>query len=113
MFARNTLIKSLVRGIARPAARVNVAPMMFTGGRMAPFGMMSSPSEQVERASQKLNKALDSEIKYESENYRQLDDIEAFLNESGFMFSETDEGLTMTLTKEVGDKKVEIVFEAR
>jgi lysozyme family protein len=31
-----------------------------------------------------LNKALDSEIKYENENYSQLEDIETYLNESGF-----------------------------
>jgi hypothetical protein len=34
---------------------------------------------------------LDSEIKYEDENYTQLEDIETFLNESGFKFTE-DEG---------------------
>ena len=72
-----------------------------------------SSFETIEKASQKLSKALDSEIKYENENYTQLDDIETFLNESGFIFSEEDDGLTMTLTKEVGDKKVEIVFDAR
>ena len=60
-----------------------------------------------------MNKALDSEIKYENDNYTQLEDIETFLNESGFVFSETDGGLNMVLTKDVGDKKVEIRFEAR
>jgi hypothetical protein len=60
-----------------------------------------------------LNKALDSEIKYENDNYTQLEDIETFLNESGFVFSETNGGINMTLTKDVGDKKVEIRFEAR
>lgn len=60
-----------------------------------------------------MNKALDSEIKYENDNYTQLEDIETFLNESGFVFSETNGGINMTLTKDVGDKKVEIRFEAR
>ena len=72
-----------------------------------------SSFEQIEKASQKLGKALDSEIKYENENYTQLEDIETFLNESGFLFNESEDGLSMTLTKEVGDKKVEVVFEAR
>lgn len=72
-----------------------------------------SSFEMIERSTQKLNKALESEIKYENENYTQLEDIETFLNESGFVFKETDDGLQMTLTKDVGDKKVEVVFEAR
>ena len=40
--------------------------------------------ETIEKAAQKLNKSLDSEIKYENENYVQLEDIETFLNDSGF-----------------------------
>jgi len=72
-----------------------------------------SSFETIEKAAQKLNKSLESEVKYENENYTQLEDIETFLNESGFLFKETDDGLTMTLTKEVGDKMVEVVFEAR
>ena len=69
--------------------------------------------ETIEKASQKLKKSLESEIKYENENYTQLEDIETFLNDSGFQFSETEGGLIMTLKKEVGDKTVEIQFEAR
>jgi hypothetical protein len=42
-----------------------------------------------------------------------LEDIEQFLNESGFKFSEKENGIQMTLTKEVGDKIVEVHFEAR
>lgn len=75
--------------------------------------MMFSSFEIIEKASQKLTKSLESEIKYENENYTQLEDIETFLNESGFMFKESDNGLEMTLTKEVGDKQVTVVFEAR
>ena len=74
---------------------------------------MFSSIETIEKASQKLTKSLDSEIKYENENYTQLEDIETFLNESGFMFKESDNGLEMTLNKEVGDKMVTVVFEAR
>jgi Mitochondrial glycoprotein len=60
-----------------------------------------------------LNKALEKELKYENENYSQLDDIETYLNESGFKFAEADGDVMMTLTKTVGDKLVEIQFEAR
>jgi hypothetical protein len=60
-----------------------------------------------------LNKALEKEIKYELENYSQLEDIETFLTESGFKFSEQDSGIVMILTKTVGDKTVEVQFEAR
>ncbi len=60
-----------------------------------------------------MNKALEKEIKYENENYSQLDDIETYLNESGFQFSEEENGVTLTLSKTVGDKLVEVQFEAR
>ena len=69
--------------------------------------------ELIERSTQKLTKALDSEIKYESENYTQLEDIDVFLNESGFKFSETENGIHLSLSKQIGDKKVEVLFEAR
>lgn len=61
----------------------------------------------------RLNKALEKEIKYESENYSQLEDIETFLNESGFRFSEMENGVTMTLAKTIGDKTIEVIFDAR
>lgn len=72
-----------------------------------------SSYDQIEKATHKLSKALDSEIKYEHENYTQLEDIETFLNESGFTFSEHDDKIHMFLTKEVGDKHIEVAFEAR
>ena len=72
-----------------------------------------SSFETIAAASQKLQKALDSEIKYENENYAQLEDIETFLSESGFTFTEQENGLNMTLKKDVGDKLVEVQFEAR
>ena len=68
---------------------------------------------QIEKTIQKLNKALEKEIKYENENYSQLDDIETYLNESGFTFTEQENGVVLSLTKTVGDKQVEIQFEAR
>jgi hypothetical protein len=60
-----------------------------------------------------LTKALEKEIKYENENYSQLDDIETYLNESGFTFTEQENGVILSLSKTVGDKLVEIQFEAR
>ena len=60
-----------------------------------------------------MSRALEKEIKYENENYSQLEDIETFLNESGFKFSEEVEGITMMLTKQVGDKTIEVHFDAR
>lgn len=74
---------------------------------------MFSGIDSVNKGSQKLNKALEKEIKYENENYAQLEDIETFLNESGFKYQEEESGLTMSLSKQVGDKRVEIVFDAR
>ena len=44
----------------------------------------------VEKGVAKLNKSLEKEIKYENENYQQLEDIETFLKESGFTFKESD-----------------------
>ena len=35
------------------------------------------------------------------------------MNESGFRYTETEDKLLMTLSKDVGDKNVEIHFEAR
>lgn len=74
------------------------------------FRTFSSASTQKSIA--KLSKALEKEIKYENENYTQLEDIETFLNESGFKFNE-EQGVSMTLSKTVGDKLVEVQFEAR
>ena len=73
----------------------------------------STNTASIEKSIQKLTKSLDKEIKYENENYSQLDDIETYLNESGFKFSEVENGVQMTLTKTVGDKLVEVQFEAR
>ena len=67
----------------------------------------------IEKASQKLTKALEKEIKYENENYSQLEDIETFLNESGFKYSEEENNINMVLTKQVGNKTIEVHFEAR
>jgi len=72
-------------------------PLVFSAQQSMIVPVMSkqnfSSFEMIERSTQKLNKALESEIKYENENYTQLEDIETFLNESGFVFQETDGGL--------------------
>jgi len=106
-----------VSKLAAPLSRGMKNQQMLSMTKSNLFAMTQMKSfasfETIEKASQKLSKSLDSEIKYENENYTQLEDIETFLNESGFLFKETDGGLKMTLTKEVGDKNIEIVFEAR
>jgi hypothetical protein len=75
--------------------------------------MFASNTASVEKSVQKLTKALEKEIKYENENYSQLEDIETFLNESGFKYTEQDNGIQMVLTKTVGNKTIEVHFEAR
>jgi hypothetical protein len=105
----------LARRLALNAQRMSMCSknhFMKMGVFAQPQRMFSS-FETIEKASQKLQKSLDSEIQYENENYTQLEDIETFLNESGFTFKEVDNGLNMSLTKSVGDKMVEVQFEAR
>ena len=41
-------------------------------------------TDMLSDGAKKLGKALEKEIKYENDNYTQLEDIETFLNESGF-----------------------------
>jgi hypothetical protein len=74
---------------------------------------MFANAQSIERSVQKLTKALEKEIKYENDNYSQLEDIETYLNESGFQFNEKDHGTTMVLSKKVGDKTIEVHFDAR
>ena len=70
-------------------------------------------SSAISSGATKLGRALEKEIKYENDNYTQLEDIETYLNDSGFQFSEQSNGIQMTLSKTVGDKKIDIVFDAR
>lgn len=74
---------------------------------------MFSKIAAVEKGTQKLNKALEKELKYENENYSQIEDIETFLSDSGFKFTEDEAGIGMTLKKTVGSKVIEIQFDAR
>ena len=92
---------------------VTSRPAMMRMGVFAQQQRAFSSFETIQASAQKLTKSLDSEIKYENENYAQLEDIETFLSESGFQFKEQESGLNMTLTKDVGDKMVEVHFEAR
>lgn len=89
--------------------RTAVATQGIIANQMRTFSSLDT----IEKATQKLNKALEGEIKYEQENYAQLEDIETFLNESGFKFNEKETGLEMSLVKQVGDKTIEVVFDAR
>jgi hypothetical protein len=92
------------------ASKVFVARTPLMAVTMArPF----SSVEMVSRSGAKLAKALEKEIKYENENYTQVEDIETFLRESGFTYSEDENGVHMKLTKTLGKHTVEIQFEAR
>jgi len=99
-----------LKKIAPTAIRASKTPVMALCANQA---RLFSSFEAVSRGANKLSKALEKEIKYENENYTQLEDIETYLNESGFSFSETDNGIGMSLSKQVGDKKIEIKFESR
>ena len=108
--------------MALPLSRAVKAQNMLQMSRVAMSGQASimqmqarnfASFDQIEKATQKLDKALEGEIKYENENYTQLEDIETFLTESGFKFEETDGGLQMKLIKEVGNHVVEVHFESR
>lgn len=75
--------------------------------------LVSNQLRLYSRASKKLSKALESEIDYERENYRQIEDIPEFLEESGFKLTSNIENLDIVLSKEVGEKTIEIYFQAR
>ena len=113
--------KALMRYTVNSARSTSVAPMrnffkvMQQRSAFNMIGMraFSTNTAAIEKSIQKLTKALEKEIKYENENYSQLDDIETYLNESGFTFTEQENGVILSLSKTVGDKHVEIQFEAR
>lgn len=79
LLAKNTLRQSTVFARAiRPQFMI-----MANAGPMRAFS-----TETISSGATKLNRALEKELKYENENYTQLEDIETFLNESGFAFTE-------------------------
>lgn len=73
--ARMTKTPNMLRqAVPQQAMRTN----LIMAGNVSRMGFASF--EAIEKATQKLGKALDSEIKYENDNYTQLEDIETFLN---------------------------------
>ena len=111
--ARNSALALLRQNTLRQSTTLvrAVRPQLAV---MANMGLARGFStESISSGATKLNRALEKEIKYENENYTQLEDIETYLNESGFAFSEEDGGVNLSLKKKVGDKNVEIMFEAR
>jgi len=81
------------------ASRLTTRNMLAFGSkfnRMAVPAMVSMPMRPfsdfsaINSGAAKLGKALEKEIKYENENYSQLEDIETFLQESGFAFDEAE-----------------------
>ena len=108
MFAlRRTVSKLAVSGV-RSTFKPTTMMAMPAMTCMRPFSF-----DVITSGANKLDKALSKEIKYENENYQQLEDIETFLQESGFAFSEIEEGVAMALTKTIGEKTIEIMFDAR
>ena len=109
---KQTLQKFLSNAVRVPASR----QVMAKGARPALFAAQAATrnfSDSITDGAKKLSRALEKEIKYENENYTQLEDIETFLNESGFQFSEEADGIFMSLKKQVGNKVIEVNFEAR
>ena len=51
------------------------AMLLSRAQMMVPAARSFASFEKIERASQKLVKALESEIKYENENYSRIEDI--------------------------------------
>mmetsp|Transcript_6620 Transcript_6620/g.16224 ORF Transcript_6620/g.16224 Transcript_6620/m.16224 type:complete len:229 (+) Transcript_6620:80-766(+) len=86
--ARRTLAVSSLRPVA---LRIGVANFSSAGPKVA--------------------KVLDSEIKHEDEQYEQQKEIQNFIKNSGFEFSETPGDVNMTLTKKVGSKTVKIEWQ--
>ena len=116
------MFASKIARVAAPLSKAVKAQNLMQMGRVAMAPQMNifqmqarsfASFDQIEKATQKLDKALEGEIKYENENYTQLEDIETFLNDSGFRFEETEGGLQMVLSKEVGNQIVEVHFDAR
>ena len=103
MFA-NKIAKAVM-----PASRLVTKQL----GVVAAQQRLFSSVEMVARSGAKLQKALEKELKYENDNYNQLEDIDTFIRESGWNYSEVESGIMMCLAKTVGDKKIEVIFEAR
>lgn len=82
--AKRTLQRIVVNQQVASVARSSVNFAAIAVQAQRPFSSFS----QVSSGASKLSKALEKEIKYENENYSQLEDIETFLNDSGFVFSE-------------------------
>ena len=106
MFALRKAATKLASKTALQAARPLLTFSAVPVRSFADFNAIGS-------GAQKLSKSLEKEIKYENENYAQLEDIDTFLGESGFSFTESDGQTKMSLYKTVGDKTIEVLFESR
>ena len=113
MFAvKNSLLR--MRSLAMPVARASLrSNNSFTAAALAGANRGFSSLGSISSGATKLSRALDKEIKYENDNYTQLEDIETYLNDSGFKFTEQENGIVMSLSKTVGDKVIDVVFESR
>jgi len=114
MFAKQSMQKlAMFSGSVRMQGARKALTVARSPAFMAAASQSRAFSSSITDGAKQLNRALEKELKYENENYAQLEDIETFLNESGFSFTEEDDGIFMSLKKQVGDKVVEVTFEAR
>lgn len=73
----------------------------------------SNTQEKLDKATQKLAKAVAREIKYEEDNYQQDDTIHTFLKQHGFTFKDIEGDNNMELSKQVGNVSVNVCFQSR
>jgi|EP00927_Polykrikos_kofoidii_P014719 complement component 1 Q subcomponent-binding protein len=71
----------------------------------------SSRSFAASTTSAKVANVLQAEIKHEDEQYEQAKEIKSFLKSSPFKFADTDGDVNMSLSREMGDRVVQIEWQ--
>ncbi|EGR30173.1 mitochondrial glycoprotein domain protein [Ichthyophthirius multifiliis] len=69
--------------------------------------------ETVKKSESRLLKAVQREIQYETENYQQDSSIQEFLKEHNFTLKEDQNSIFIELHKDIGENKVQILFQAK
>ena len=113
MFATRAASLMRFKNAAMPMSRLALKNAMPFNAACVAASSRAFSNSAISGGASKLARALEKEIKYENDNYTQLEDIGTYLDDSGFKFSEEDNGINMTLSKTVGDKTVEVCFESR
>ena len=112
MFSKAIIRSSVARNSLRTGSK-GIMNSMTAQRSAVRTAMIASKSFSTSVAATRLSKVLGKELQYEKENYAQLEDTAAFLDESGFDFFEDEEGIHCYLRKEIDGRKVEIQFQAR